>query len=218
MSLRPLLAAALLAPVLARAQVADPNAESGPLFALRAGVGVPAGDVSSGGPQVSDFVEGAVPVGFELGYRLSRRFWVELGFELAPAKPASPLCAAGTACSASDVRIVVQLVLRLLPGSRVDPWLGVGAGAEALNAEGLDAGTGARAEWTWMGFVLPALEAGADVALSDRIALGPWASLSFAQFTTDSVKPSGGGTVSGPVHGRVTHRWLSAGLQATLRL
>lgn len=214
MSVRLLLAAALLAPALALAQA---PAESGPLFALRGGAGLPDGRVARGGPVISDLVERKFPLGFEVGYRLSGRFWAQLGFELAPATPAPALCAA-TACSASAVRVGAQLVMRLLPGAWLDPWVGAGVGVEVLNAEGRDAASGARTEWSWAGVELPFLEAGADVALSDRIALGPWASISFARYTSDSVRVGEAAAVSGAVRGRALHRWVSGGLQATLKL
>lgn len=216
----PLLVVALLAPLAAAGADAPPppSLERGPVFALRGGVAVPSGDVARGGPAVEDLVERKIPLGFELGYRVSRRFWAELQFELAPGTPAASLCAAGTSCEASDVRVGAHAVLRLLPGAWLDPWLGVGVGVEVLNAKGLDGGGGARTERSWAGVELPCVEAGADVAISDRIGVGPWASLSFVRFSSESVRVGSGTTVSGAVHGRSVHRWASAGLQATLRL
>lgn len=219
--MRVLVAAALLAlaPLAAAVEV-PPPAERGPLFAVRAGYGVPSGDAVRGGPAVSDVAERKYPLGFELGYRLTRRFWAQLVFELAPATPASARCVAGTSCSASDVRFGAELMVRILPGARVDPWIAAGAGVEVLNATGRDpaAATTARTEWSWAGIELPFLEAGADVAISDRVAVGPWGSISFARFTSDSAKTEGATEVSGAVRGRVVHRWISGGLQATLKL
>jgi hypothetical protein len=187
---------------------------------VRAGYGVPSGDVLRGGPAVSDVVERKFPLGFGVGYRLTRRLWAQLSFELAPATPAPALCAGGTSCSASDVRVGAALMVRLLPGARVDPWLAVGAGVEVLNAAGRDtsSGTPSRTQWSWAGVELPSLEAGADVALSSYLGVGPWASLSFARFTSDSAKAEGSETVSGAVRGRSLHRWVAGGLQATLKL
>jgi opacity protein-like surface antigen len=218
--MRVLAAAALLA-LAAPASAADgPQAERGPIFSLRAGYGVPAGDVVRGGPAVSEVAERKFPLGFELGYRLTRRFWAQLDFELAPATPAKALCAGGTSCSASDVRVGAEVVVRLLPGAAVDPWIAAGAGVEVLNAEGRGGPAGApvRTKWSWAGPELPYLEAGADFAVSSWIGVGPWASISFARFTSDSVKLEGADEVSGATRGRTVHRWVSAGLQATLRL
>lgn len=215
--MRVLAAAALLA-LAAAAPAADLPPDHGPLFALRAGYGMPSGDVVRGGPAVSDLTERKFPLGFGVGYRFSRRLWARLAFELAPATPAAALCAGGTSCSASDLRLGAELVVRLLPGSRVDPWIAAGAGVEVLNAAGRSGAGGVRTEWSWAGTDLPYLEAGVDVALTRWVGVGPWASISFGRYTSASVKPDGGEEVSGATEGRTVHRWISAGLQATLRL
>lgn len=197
---------------------ADPPPASGPFFAARAGFGLPRGDVARAGPPVDDLVRRKVPLGIEIGYRFGRRLWGELFFDLAPASAASALCSGDASCSASDARLGLGVLLRLAPASRVDPWLGIGAGVEVMNAEGLNAATGTQHEWSWFGFELPYVEAGVDVAVSDRISVGPWVSATVARFTSESVRPSGGSTTSGAVDDRATHGWLSAGLKGTLRL
>jgi opacity protein-like surface antigen len=220
----PLLAAlaalALLAPALARAEEATPLLESGPIFALRVGYGVPSGETEAAGAghPLSALVEAKVPLGFELGYRLSRRFWVELHFDFAPAKPAAALCADGASCSATDARVGAQLQLRLVPGGWIDPWIGAGVGAEVLKVAGREPTSGAHVEWTWAGVEVPFVEAGADVAVSERIGVGPWASLTLARYTSESVKVESGAAVGAGIHARASHGWLAGGLQATLRL
>jgi hypothetical protein len=211
---------ALAAPLPAAAAPPAAPPERGPVLSVRAGYGVPAGDTMRAGPAVSEVVERKFPLAFLVGYRLSPHFWTQLAFELAPATPAPALCAGGTSCSASDVHLGAQLVLRLLPGARIDPWLGGGVGVEVLSASGRPPGspTAARTSWSWAGVELPYVEAGADVALSSWIGVGPWASLSFARYTSDSVKVEGSETVSGATHSRTVHRWIAGGLQATLRL
>lgn len=218
MRARRLLLLALLAPAFARGEAAAPPAQSGPMFALRGGVGVPSGPIASTGPDVADLVSRKVPFGVDIGYRFGPRIWAELHFEFAPATPAASLCAAGASCSASDVRFGALLALRLLPGRRVDPWLGAGVGAEVLEVEGRDAVSAAHVEWSWAGVELPFVEAGLDVALSDRVGLGPFASLSFVRFTSASARADDGAKVSGAVTGRAVHRWVSAGLRVTVRL
>jgi hypothetical protein len=191
---------------------------AGPFFGVHAGFGVPRGDIARSGPPVREVMEHKVPLGIDLGYRFNRWVWGELFFDLGPGSAASALCARDTSCSASDFRLGVAVLFRLAPRALLDPWLGVGIGIEVLNAKGFDATTGARLEWSWFGYELPFVEAGVDVAVSDRISVGPWGSLTLARFTKESIKPSGGTTVSGSIDDRATHRWLSAGLKATLRL
>jgi len=200
------------------ARAGDPAPASGPFFGVHAGYGVPRGDVARGGPAVDAVVQHKVPLGIDLGYRFNRWVWGDLFFDLAPGSAASALCAGGASCSASDFRLGAAVLFRLAPRSWLDPWLGVGLGIEVLNAKGYDAATAAPREWSWFGYELPFVEAGVDVAMSDRISVGPWASLTIARFTKESIKPSGGTTLTGTIQDRATHRWLSAGLKATLRL
>ncbi len=197
---------------------ADPPATAGPLFGVHAGFGVPYGDIARGGPRLEDVVERKVPLGLEIGYRFDRRFWAELFFEVAPGAAASSLCAAGTSCRASDVRLGLAVLFRIAPRAWLDPWLGVGVGIEVMNAKGYDAAAAAPFEWSWFGYELPFAEAGVDVAVTDRIGVGPWVSATVARFTSDSVEPVGGTTASGAIQRRATHGWLSGGVKATLKL
>jgi opacity protein-like surface antigen len=218
MSARPLLAVAAAA-LLAPAARADAPAASGPYFGIHAGYGLPWGDVSGGGgPRIEDVVDWKVPIGIDLGYRFNRRFWGQLFFELAPASAATDLCAGGVKCTASDVRLGIGALLRLAPSALLDPWLGAGVAVEVLNAEGAGVALGATGEASWFGFELPFVEGGVDLAVSDRVTLGPWVSYTLARFTSESLKPDGGSTTSGRIHERANHGWLSAGLKATLKL
>jgi hypothetical protein len=211
----PVLAALLLVTPSARA---EPPARAGPFFGIHGGYGVPRGDVARGGPRIEDVVERKTPLGIDLGYRFSPRLWGQLFFDLAPASAAPELCTAGVSCSASDVRLGLGVLFRLAPRARLDPWLGAGIAVEVMNAEGLNVAQGARYEWSWFGFELPFVEAGIDLAVSDRVALGPFVSGTFARFTSESVRPEGGATSSGGIKQRTNHGWLSAGLKATLKL
>jgi hypothetical protein len=194
-------------------------ATSGPFFGVRAGLAVPYGDVAQGGPRLEDFVDRKIPLGIELGYRFHRRFWGELFFDLAPASAASELCAGDVDCSASNFRLGLAFLLRLAPRASVAPWLGAGVGVEVLNVEGRNAEAGGVPyEWSWFGLELPFLEAGVDLAVTERFTLGPWISATIARFTSDSARASGGETVSGAVADRAQHGWLSGGIKATLHL
>jgi opacity protein-like surface antigen len=213
---RPVLLALLT--LAAGAAQAEPPAPAGPFFGLRAGYAIPDGDVARGGPAVEDFAPRKFPLGIELGYRFNRRLWSEVFFEVSPAKAASALCPAGVSCSASDVRLGVGILLRLAPTSWIDPWLGVGAAVEVLNAEGRNVAAGARYEWSWFGFELPYAEAGVDFAVADRVSVGPWISATVARFTSASIRAEGAGTDSGKIDDRAGHSWFAAGLKGILKL
>jgi hypothetical protein len=211
--------AALAAAPAARAEVPR-GTGAGPLFALRAGVGFPRGEIRRDGPDVRDYVERKIPLGLELGYRFGERIWGEFFFELAPASAASSLCAAGVECYASDARLGVAVLLRLAPRWRVDPWVGLGVGVEVLNAKGWNASAAppAHYEWSWAGVELPFVETGFDLAVSQRVGVGPWASLTIARFTSESSEKDDGGTVTHKIQDRAYHGWISGGLKATLKL
>src|SRR6266542_3985030 len=64
---------AVLLAVAAAGARAEPPSAAGPIFGVRAGLGVPYGDVARGGPRIEDLVARKAPLGLELGYRFGRR-------------------------------------------------------------------------------------------------------------------------------------------------
>jgi hypothetical protein len=194
--------------------------DTGLLLGLRAGYGVPFGDVARGAQAVRDLVPAKIPLWLDLGYRFSARVQGELFLELAPASVADAFCGPGGSCQAFDLRFGVAVHFHLAPRRVLDPWLGVGAGVEVLRADGLgpDPAVPGRFEWTWAGVELPLVEAGVDARISERLTLGPYVSASFVQFTSIAERPVGGTERTRKIEDRATHRWVQAGLKATLRL
>jgi hypothetical protein len=216
MHARPVLLLALLAAAVPPRAGAEPaRDEEGLLFGVRAGWGLPFGDVARDAP-LADLADGKLPLWLDVGYRFSGHLRGVLYFELAPMSLAA--CPTGAACSAFDVRFGLELQLHPAPRSWLDPWIGVGFGAEHLQATAPPAGGGPEAwDLSWFGLEVP-VEVGLDLAISDYFTFGPYAAASFAQFTSDSARPPGGPTTSGAVEDRATHGWLQAGLKATLKL
>lgn len=210
---------ALLAGAPAGADAASQRAardDEGILFAVRGAWAVPFGDVTPGAP-LSDLADSKLPLWLEVGYRFSARFRAALYFELAPISLATA-CPVGAACSAFDVRSGIALQVHPAPRSWVDPWIGVGFGIEYLQATTPPAGAGTAAwELSWYGLEVP-VEAGLDLAVSDVFTIGPFASISGAQFTSASSRPPGGASTSGAIDKRATHGWVEAGLRMTLKL
>ena len=208
---------ALLAAPAARAQPADDP--TGLVLGARIGWGVPFGDVSRDAIAVGDVVERKIPVWLELGYRFGRHVTGEIYLELAPASVQPSYCAPDVSCEASQVRFGLAIQLRLAPGAVLDPWLGLGFGVEVLNATIWEpAPIPGEVEWRWAGVELPVVEAGIDLAVFDRLSLGPYVTATLARFTSVSQRPVGGPTSSGAIDDRATHGWLQAGLRAVLRL
>jgi hypothetical protein len=193
---------------------------SGFLLSARAGWGVPFGDLSRGEPAVEDVVSAKVPIWLELGYRFARRVDGGLYVELAPARVAAAACGAAGACDGYDLRFGLLVHVHLAPARTIDPWLGVGIGVETLQAEVQGSDPAAPAggeERTWSGIEAP-LELGVDARLSPRLKLGPYVSVSLAQFTSHEEQPAAGVSATGSIGRRALHGWMQAGLRATFRL
>lgn len=222
-----LVAAVLLSPAMASAQ-APRGASRGPggpadqgvVFSGRVGFGFPSGDFAGYGfanasTPLSDAVSSKIPIWLELGYRFTPMVWGTLFLELAPANVNSSACNPGFDCSASDVRFGLEVQLHLLPHQQLDPWLGLGFGAEFLNFK--VTGPAPTLEQRYSGWEFPLVEGGLDVAVSPRFAFGPYAALSFGQYTgyreTDA-----GLTQSTDIHDRARHSWFQLGVKATVKL
>jgi hypothetical protein len=192
--------------------------DTGLVLGLRAGYGVPFGDLSRDGPAVRDVVPAKIPLRLDLGYRFALRVQGELFLELAPARVADEACGPGGSCDAYDLRFGLVVQLHLAPRAALDPWLAAGVGVEVLRVEGPDPSASARSERTWSGVELPLVEAGVDVRISRRLTLGPFVSATLAQFTSVEEGPVDGAATTGAIDARARHGWLQAGLKGTLRL
>jgi ABC-type amino acid transport substrate-binding protein len=217
MRARPLLLFAVLAaPALAAAaQAPQAPDEEGLLFGVRAAWARPFGDIEPGKP-LADLADGKLPLWIELGYRFGGHVRASAYFELAPVSLAEK-CPAGTACSSFDGRFGLVLHVHPWPRSWLDPWLGAGFGVEHLQATAPPPGGTIATDDSWLGLEVP-VEAGFDLAVSDLFTLGPYATVSFAQFTSASSHPPGAPTTSGAVAERATHAWAQVGLKATFKL
>jgi hypothetical protein len=162
---------------------------------------------------LADLVPDKVPVRLAVAYRFTGRFRAGLFFEIAPARVDSSSCVDGS-CDASSVRIGISAEVHLAPGARLDPWLGLGAGAEVLEAEGRDPLLGVRSDLSYTGFELPFVEAGLDIALRRDVTVGPFVSAAFGQYTRAT---SSAGDDAQIAH-RASHGWLQAGARLTVAM
>ncbi|HET8538916.1 MAG TPA: hypothetical protein VFL83_03490, partial [Anaeromyxobacter sp.] len=182
--------------------------DEGLLFGVRGGWAVAFGDLERGSP-LADLAEGKLPLWLELGYRFGGHLRAALYFELAPVSLAEP-CPPATACSSFDGRFGLAFHFHPWPRTWLDPWIGAGVGIEHLRVTAPPRGEALAREQSWLGLEVP-VEAGFDLALSDVFTLGPYATVSFAQFTSETVRPPGGPSTSGAVADRVTHGWGQVG-------
>lgn len=195
------LACALATAAAARERPPPPGAaeEVRGLVALRAGVGLPAGDAMKGAP-LGDAVSAAVPLGLELAARGGA---TTLGLALEWGRGFVRRCPAGLACSASVARAGVELLHRFGPADRGSAWLGGGLGWE-------------RTAWSVAGrstrldsFELLNLQLGRDFAVGRRLLLGPFVLATFAQGMQLDGKD---------LKRKSPHAWLQLGVRGELGL
>jgi hypothetical protein len=195
-------------------------------LSARVGFGVPSGDISDDrdaagnkiDPALDDLVNYKIPIWLELGYRFNPSVWGGLYLELAPAKTDRSFCVSGRDCSSHDVRFGVDMQLHFAPYNNVDPWLGLGIGAEFLAVKAFDPSINDVSKFTWAGLEFPLLEAGLDLALSPRATIGPYVAWSIGYYTRYGVESPGFAGISGSISDKAIHTWFQIGVKGTLKL
>jgi hypothetical protein len=179
--------------------------DTGFTLGLRASYASPRGDVVTAS-QLSDSVEGAIPLWFDLGYRFNKNIQVGGYFQYAGAFGLSRVanCSELGNCSSSSYRFGVEGIYTLIPDSSFGPWAGLGVGYEFLGTNV------AGADRTVRGFEFLNLQLGFDWRATKSFSIGPFASWSLGRFGTSS---SGG--VATDFSDRSNHNWLQAGLKTS---
>jgi hypothetical protein len=198
-----LLAHHIAVPKRAQAQTALPAApirrgDTGPELAFRIGWGVPAGDATGDSRGLlSDRFAGVLPLGFELGYRLHPRFYFGAYFQYGVGFVNDSLgswaetCShPGFRCSISSIRWGGDVRVHLMPGRRVDPWLGTGIGYEKIIFDGyrFDPNTSAQSETHWRasGLEYVHTDFGGDQRVSQNVSIGAVVSVSIGHYSSES--------------------------------
>jgi hypothetical protein len=190
---------------------------------LRIGYGIALGDIARD-DSLSDSVSGQVPFALDLGYRVSPNLFIGLygqygiGILGGSFSDACDL-SSQISCSAHDIRLGIEAHYHILPRQKLDPWLGLGFGYEWLGIS--ISGGGNDASATFSGFEFVSLQAGLDIAVAQHFYLGPFLSLSLAEYSSTSLDCSGatavcdGLGVSGDIQNKTLHEWLMLGVRAT---
>jgi hypothetical protein len=188
---------ALLAPAAAGAQLD---------LGVRVGWAVPAGHAFSGG-DLAGLVNGALPVQIDVGYRLSPALSVGAFASYALGRiDAHVVADAGVDHGATVLRAGLRAsyaLERLSPV--VVPWAGLGAGYERMR---LDLGT----TYTYLGWELVTLEAGADWKVRSSFRIGPVFAWSLGGYDRLEIHPDPDGS-SGGIAARGRHAWVTLGLR-----
>lgn len=184
---------------------------------VRLGYGAPLGKLWGGSTaDLGDVFSGQVPVQVDLGYRVTPQLTLAMfGQYGVTFVGAGAGCGSnGVRCSGSTVRGGVEALWHFLPGHALDPWLGFGAGYEwsTLRFQG----AGAAGEVQLRGLEYGNVQLGADHALTPTLSVGPYAQLTFAEYS--SVGGAVDGSSTGPLAGTRTHDWLQLGIRGTFNL
>lgn len=208
----------LIAPAEASAQDAT-GFEAG----LRVGYGIPLGKATGdAGDDLNRGIAGQIPLWLDVGYRVSPNVFVGLythygigfvGDDIDMACQQS----SQISCSASDVRLGLQLHYHVSPAENVDPWIGPGIGYEWLSL-GFE-GAGASFSTTASGFEFLNVQGGVDFAPAEHFYLGPFVSFSLDQYFDISVDCSGAipcmdlASIAGDIPDKSLHEWLVFGVR-----
>jgi hypothetical protein len=176
---------------------------------LRLGYGIPMGS-SAKDVKMSDHVDGQIPIWIDAGYRFTPN--IMAGAYFSYGFMGLKDCPSGADCSAHDMRLGLQGQYRIMPGEFVDPWVGVGIGLEWLGSS--VSGGGQTVSTTASGTEFLDLQGGADFKVADMLTVGPFLSLSLAQYNGLSTScPAGLQCADGDIHDKALHEWLILGVR-----
>ena len=223
---RAIVAVAALA--LASPAWAAEESESGVEIGARLGYAFPAG--SLGAPpngqdnDVSSYVNGLVPLWLDAGYRFNH--WAYLGAYFTYGlglvnDDRQDLCRnANVDCSASDVRLGVMGRFHLPMIARFSPWLGLGIGYEWGTFSFQQSALGnSNTDYGYSGWEFANFQTGADYKVAQKVAIGPFLSVSIDRFdslsTTVSTANNTGMTDDELVKKSI-HSWILIGARVAI--
>lgn len=190
---------------------------------LRLGYGLPFGELRQNS-DLNDVIGGQIPLWLDVGYRLNPALflgaYVQYGFGFV-GDAIDEACDESDEvdCSATDIRLGLQLHYHLAPQSTANPWVGIGVGYEWMSL-GLEA-EGQEAVFTSSGFEFFNLQMGLDFRVARHLFTGPFVSLSFGQYDEISVDCDGGlcsalgASVDSDIEDTAIHGWVVLGLRGT---
>jgi Autotransporter beta-domain/PEGA domain len=191
---------------------ADPNATRFEA-AIRAGIGIPLGDLSARSPSLSDFDSFTIPLMVEIGARIGGHVFLGAYFQYGVGGSTNgDTCGAGFSCSPSTLRFGGEVHWHPLGNVPVDPWVGLGSGYESLR---LGVSGNATGSYSVNGWEFASLQAGVDFALGSAVKIGPWISFSIGQYSSGSVSGSNT-TVGADITEKSIHEWLMGGVRLVI--
>jgi outer membrane protein W len=149
-----------------------------------------------------------IPIWIDAGFRANPNIYVGLFFQYGFAfvnTDANADCTQGISCSATDVRLGLNLHYHFNPGTSFDPWLGVGAGYEWLSLNASE--DGVSASETASGFEFANFQLGGDFAVAPNFGIGPFFTVTLAEYRSLS------GAMDADLATKSIHAWVMGGVR-----
>lgn len=214
--------AAVMAPAAAQAQQAPSAAnDAGGELGVRLGYGLPMGERSQG-VDLDTGITGQIPVIFDAGYRFNPNVYAGVGLGYGFAQIKNNDCdGPNVSCSASIIRLGLNLLYRFAPEQRFAPFIGLGAGYEWFRFQGDTTAVNLGGSYTVSGFEFANFQFGGDYRLSANSVIGPFLNVSVGRYDNVSTKLTtafGTTTVDGDIDDTALHEWVLLGIRGAFSL
>ncbi len=167
---------------------------------------------------MSDNFKYQVPIWIDAGYMVTPNLMLGVYFQYgfvgikqgaANSNNTLTLCDAGASCSAHDIHYGIQAQYFFMPWQPVNPWLGLGIGRESMSFS--ETAAGQTIDGSLSGWAFATLQGGLDLGVADGFGLGPFVSLSLAQYSSVHEQQGDvGADINVPTS---MHEWLTFGVR-----
>jgi hypothetical protein len=197
-------------------------------MAFRFALAFPLGD-TTGAPRDSLAARYAwqVPVGLDIGAKVIPNLFVGGYFTYAfGAEGSDALVEAlcndddddlenDVSCSASSLRLGLEVQYHFTPGEKMNGWIGYGAGIESAWQRIEDSQQGYSERTRVSGYTVAQISGGLDLR-SKVVGAGPYAEVAISRYTKSSTEVNSVETASGDIEDQAWHAWLSIGIRMVL--
>jgi hypothetical protein len=175
------------------------------------GLALPMGKVSAAEAGLGQVVSPQVPIGLEVGPRLTRHLFIGAYGSVAFGTAAGDFhtrCATGAntlGCSVATIRFGIATRLRFRPDTSFMPWVGYGLGVESTSMDLFAAS----------GIDFAHISVGADLRAREDAVFGPVIDFGLGHYTDERTNVDSG---SASVDKQALHGWLTLGIRGTYSL